>query len=668
MKLRIILMSWSFAVLTLFSQLQLLAAPINLKSPDGNLTVGFDIHDGRPVWFLQVRGETYIKPSQLGIEIDHASMGSMISMAAKRASHQERVETVWGKFSHYDNHYNELVWTLQEKEGWKRKLAIIARAYNQGLALRYRFSESGGWKEPIRLTDDRTEFCFAADYTGWAYNGEHDPKGPQPLSQFWEKNKGARVPLTIKCSTDMYLAILEAAIFDHAPFALKKVDKVSVSFRASVSESILPVGGHSSWRVVLVGEKAGDLLTSPVMFCLNPPCAVADTHWIKSGLAFWDWRAWGAKTEDGFTYGLDMASWKRFVNFASGHNIRYLVLDANWYGPEFDKNSDPRTSRDHLVIQPDANSPKLIRVPAPADWEDPIDVPALIRYAQERNVGIILYFNDIARLNYPFEETLALYRKWGAAGIKYGFMKRKGQQKVLDTRKIVELCAKYHLLCDFHDGPVPPSGDRRTYPNYVAREFCHSQSDAMRVFSPTGFCEQVFVNMLAGPLDMCNGMYTLENPARDRPKIFRNINTTIVAETARVMITFSGLSILPDCPEAYQKRGDLFDFLTKLPMTWDETRILHGEIGEYIVTARRKDTKWFIASATNENERKLDILLDFLDVGKVYSAMMYEDAPQSHYITNREAYTIRKIQVKHGQTLPIRMAPGGGHCIYLESQ
>jgi alpha-glucosidase len=221
------------------------------------------------------------------------------------------------------------------------------------------------------------------------------------------------------------------------------------------------------------------------------------------------------------------------------------------------------------------------------------------------------------------------------------------------------------LLCDFHDGPVPPSGDRRTYPNYVTREFCHSQSDARRAFSPTGFCEQVFVNMLAGPLDMCNGLYTLKNPARDRPKIFTNVNTTIVAETARVLVTFSGLSILPDCPEAYEAHADLFDFLSKLPMTWDETRILHGEVGQYITTARRRGDQWFIASATNEEPRTLQLTLDFLKPDQVYDATLYEDAPEAHYIENREAYRVRQLVVKGGDTLDARLAPGGGHCVYL---
>jgi alpha-glucosidase len=612
-------------------------------------------------------GTERIEAGRLGVQVSPSEWGTLETVAAETSTVRESVKTVWDKFAEYDNHYNRLCWTLRETAGDRRTLRVNIRVYNQGVALRYEFPEDGGWGDTVQLTGGVTEFRFAADPTGWGYNRERDPVGPQPLSRFHE-GQGADLPLTLQCAPDAYLAVLEGAIFEQAPFRLRPISAGPTAFREAFAKSTLPAGSSTSWRVVLVGRQPGDLLVSPIPYCLNPPCKLAETDWIKPGLAFWDWRAWGARTADGFVYDLDMASWRRFIDFASKNNVRYLVLDANWYGPEFEATSDPRISRDHLVIQPDMTKPQIIRKPAPDNWSDPIDVPALIRYAKARNVGIVLYINDIARSNYPFEETLALYHQWGAAGIKYGFMRARDQQKVLDTREIVALCAKYRLLCNFHDGPVPPSGDRRTYPNYVTREFCHSQSDAMRAFSPTGFCEQVFVNMLAGPLDMCNGLFTLENPARDRPRIFTNVESTIVAETARVLITFSGFAILPDCPEAYEARSDLFQFISRLPMTWDETRILHGSIGKYITTARRSGDRWFVASATNEEARTLTIPLDLLDEGKNYTAIVYEDAPDAHFQKNREAYRVSEMEVSRKATISARMAPGGGHCIYLEPQ
>jgi alpha-glucosidase len=635
-----------------------------VASPDGRLKARLELKEGAPTWSVRRDDGPLLHPGRLGMAVDGQETGTVEEVSWAGTEHREQVKTAWGKTASYDNHYREGIWTLRETGGKKRVWRVVVRSYDSGVALRYEFPKEAGWGQTVALTGEQTEFRFAKDGRAWAYNGERDPVGPQPLSRF-HAGEGARLPLVVEYAPDLTVAVLEAAIFDIAPFGLAGTGKEATAFRAGFAASQLPAGGASSWRVLMVGSQAGDLLVSPLPYCLNPPSRIEDTSWIKPGLAMWDWRAWGARTADGFTYGLDMASWRRFIDFAARHGIPFLVLDANWYGPEFDPKSDPRTSRDHLVEQPDPPKPHVVRRPAPAGWEDPVDVPAIIRYGKSKGVGVVLYFNDIARDNYPFEETLALYQKWGAAGIKYGFMKGKGQQKVLDTRAIVEACVRHRLVCNFHDGPVPPSGDRRTYPNYLAREFCHSQSDAMRAFSPTGFCEQVFVNMLAGPLDMCNGLYTLRDPAADRPRVFTNVESTVVAETARVMIVFSGLSILPDCPEAYEAKADLFDFLSHMPGTWDETRILHGRIGEYITTARRKGRAWYIASATNEQARTLPVELPFLEEGIRYAATLYEDAPDAHFKTHREAYRVRKTSVKKGDTIPAAMAPGGGHCIRL---
>lgn len=633
---------------------------LTIKSPSGIITADFDIIDKTPKWNMSYDGKSYISYSSLGLAVLPEKLGALKAISSKQTTVKETVKTTWGKFKSYDNNYTDLIWELQEEQGLGRKIIINARLYDSAVAIRYQLPAGGNWPEKT-ATGDSTEFCFADDYTGYSYRPERSPLGPQSLS----KTEKCLLPMTIDCQ-DAYICVLETAIFNESPLSLERIEGKSNSFIGRFEKSIITAGTYTSWRTVLIGKNAGDLLTSPAVYCLNPANKIKNDDWIKPGLAFWDWRAWGAKTEDGFTYGLDMESWERFIDFASKNNIRYLVIDAGWYGQEFDKTSDPRTSRDYLLIQPNPNKPNLEKVAAPANWEKPIDIPQLIKYAKERNVGIILYFNDIARFNFPFEETLSLYHQWGAAGIKYGFMAAKGQQKVLDTRRIVEMCAKYEMLCNFHDNPIPPSGDCRTWPNYITREFCHSQSDALRAFSPRDFCEQIFVNMVAGEMDMCNGLYTLANPAADRPKIFQNIDTTIVAETARVLITDSGLSILPDCPEAYQAKADLFDFLTKLPMTWDETKILNSNIGQYITTARKAEGKWYIASATNEEARTLKIDLSFLKKDQPYLATLYEDAAEADCKTNREAYVIRQQQVKYGDVITAKLAPGGGHCIYIE--
>ena len=245
-------------------------------------------------------------------------------------------------------------------------------------------------------------------------------------------------------------------------------------------------------------------------------------------------------------------------------------------------------------------------------------------------------------------------------------MATRNDAKVKETRHIVDLCAKHKLLCNFHDSPIPGSGDERTYPNYVTREFCHSQSDAKRSFSPETFCTSVFVNMLTGSLDMCNGLYSIKDADVERPRIFQPVYTTVVAETARTFIVFSGMAIIPDIPEAYEAKADLFEFLERLPMTWDETRVLHGKIGDYISIARRSGTTWFIGTACDEKGVTLPINLSFLDADVSYDAMIFEDAPDTHYMTNPETYRVRKHGVNKDDAIQAVLAPGGGHCVILE--
>ncbi len=628
--------------------------PITLKSPTGKALIKLSLNNNQPQWSLEYNDQKILKQSKLGITLDKPFTNGFKSLSVTRDSKNETWKPVWGKISEVRNHYNEATWQLEENAPSKRRIDIIVRAYDQGVAVRYKIY--GEAKTTFK--DDNTHFSFTGDYTCWSANGERPNIGPIPLSKY----KGRQFPLTVKVADNCYCSILEAAIYNYSQLSPNRVSETE--FRSSCGSNSITLPSKTSWRVVLLGNTPGDLLTGNVMTNLNPPCKIKDTTWIKPGLAMWDWRAWGGIGKDGFKYNLDMASWRRMIDFAAKNNVQYLVLDANWYGHEFNKKSNPIKSRDYIVYQPNPNSTRMADKPAPKNWKDPIDIPALIKYGKEKNVGVFLYINDVARLNYDFDKTLATYHQWGAAGIKYGFMRGKGQRKVLDTRKIVEMCAKYKLMCDFHDGPVPPSGDRRTYPNYIAREFCHAQADGTRSFTPTTFCTSIFCNMLAGPLDMCNGFFTL-NGLEKRPKVFKPIYTTVTAEAARVMITFSGLAYLPDTPDSYEQKSDLFEFISKLPMTWDETKVLNASIGEYITTARRSKKDWFIASCSNEKGAELPIKLDFLEEGKTYQATLYEDAPDTHYKTNREAYRIRKLQVKKGDMIHAKLAPGGGHCIYL---
>jgi len=607
----------------------------DIRSPDGWLRATVTVCEERPSLTATWRGDPLLVGSPLGLNVKGAAEGGWREVGRAVRSADDTWTPVWGKRRRVRDRFQELTVSLARTGGPLQRMDVVVRTYDDGLAVRYVLDPGTTQPQPVDVTDDGTAFAPADDWEAWSYRREHRPLGPERLSAMDGKRN---YPMTLRAGPKRYAALLEAALVDFAPMGLAS-DSGSRTVRVETAPSRVTTPFATPWRVLLVGQAPGALVDSDVLVNLNPPCRIDDPSWIRPGVAFWDWRAWGHQA-DGFTYGLDLPSWKRFVDLAGEAGVPYLLLDANWYGPEFEEASDPTTAKKGASV------------------ED------LIRYARARGVGILLYLNDKATRRHDLDTVLKHYADWGAAGIKYGFMKGSGQAKVRRTREIVAACAKHKLVCNFHDGPVPPTGDRRTWPNCLTREFCHSQSDAKRAFTPGTFCLQVYVNVLAGPVDMCNGLLDLTHSLAQRPKIFKQVDSTIVAEAARTLIVFSGLTVVPDSADAYRAHPDLFAFIAAQQMPWDESRTLAGAIGESIVVMRRTGDTVLVASATNEEARTLRIPLDFLGPG-TYRATLCEDAPDAHYQRNREAYRVRRREVTASDTIEARLAPGGGHCMML---
>jgi alpha-glucosidase len=318
-------------------------------------------------------------------------------------------------------------------------------------------------------------------------------------------------------------------------------------------------------------------------------------------------------------------------------------MDADWYGPEFSEESDPTS----------ANSE--------------IDIEENLAYAREKGVGIVLYLNDVGAKRYGLERVLKQFHDWGVSGVKYGFMSGVGQQKVKHTRRVIELCAKYKLMVLFHDNPIPPSGDVRTWPNVMSREYGHSQADAKYSYYPETAVSAAFINLLTGPLDMCNGWYGFEG-SEVRPKVFRFIPGTVAAENAKLVVFTAGLTVMPDTPEEYLRKADLFEFIKHLPGQFDELKVLGGDMESYISLARRSGDNWYIGSLTTREPRRMNLKLDFLEPGKKYQAYLYEDSPETHFVHKREAYQVREEMVHAESELKVWLAPGGGNAIRIVPQ
>ena len=604
----------SFFYLLLIIQSTVFAQPVKhsvqLLSPDKKLELLIREEPGSGiVYSFRADGRLLIASSKLGLD-------TTVSTGWKKVS-KKSVKTiwkpVWAKRTLVPDVYNEVTLDLVVYK-------IKARAYNNGIAFRY---------EDATTEKELTQFNFADDFIAWYYNGEYHNIGPEKL----KAATGMRRPvMTIKAGDESYIAIHEAELQSGEPLLLQP--------KHGTTLFSVPSRHANAWRVVMYGRTPGELVDSHLIELLNPgPVEGSDFSWVKPGVAVWDWRINGA-VADGFTYSMSLPSWRRMVDFASANGIHSFVLDADWYGPEFSKESDPL--KGGKVEQ----------------------VRQLIAYAKEKGVGIWLYLNDVGGVAYPLEQTIRQYGSWGAVGLKYGFMEGSPGEKNVRTQLITKLCAQNRLMVDFHDSPVHPYGQVRTWPNAVTREYCHSQLDAHRVFEPKTFVTAVFVNMLAGPIDMDNGVVDMMQRGRiDNPT---PVPSTITAEAARTLITFSGATIIPDIPENYNKHPQILQFITAQKMPWKESKTLFGEIGEYILMARKAaNDNWLIAAATNEKSRRISIPLNILEDGE-YEAMIIEDGRDADFKTNKESYKTVTKKVTRDEAIEVQLAPGGGACILLQ--
>ena len=608
-----------------------------LYSPDKNLEIKIGKEPDGNYWYsFSANRKLLIDKSLIGfntVESANTHSAGLTITAQKRKSVNSVWKPVWGKREVVYDHYNELTLKLSSAGKKSEKMDVVFRAYNDGVAFRYLIPQGNTVEQNV--LSELTTFNFSGDFTAWYYNGENHNIGPELLSNA----NGNRMPvMTIKAGDNLYMAIHEACLDEGEPLELR-TKKGELSFTVSSKPKTLHSGYQSAWRVIFCGDTPGKMVDSHLLELLNP-APVMDFSWVKPGLALWDWRIDGAIWND-FHYEMNYASWVKMIDFAAKQGFPHLVLDANWYGPEFSKDSDPLKG------------------------DKAKDVQNIIQYGKKKGVGVWLYLNDVGGKRFPIEKTLEQYGHWGAAGVKYGFMSGGPEEKNIRTKMLTELCAKNKLLIDFHDGPVHPYGQMRTWPNAVTREYCKAQLDGRDIFYPKTFVTSAFVNMIAGPVDMNNGMFDLRQGKTTRKDNNMEVPSTVVSEAARTLITFSGATIIPDIPEYYQKYPQLLDFLSAQKMPWKESKTLAGEIGEYIVTMRQaSDGVYLVGAATNEKERTLQIPMSFLPEG-IFVAEVIEDGDNANYLTNRETYKVVKKNVTRKDILNVSLAAGGGSCIKL---
>lgn len=614
-------------------------AALEVKSPDGRLSLQFDLNqaDGMsagPMFQVSWRGSVVVAPSRLGFELGtNLFLSGFEIVTQKQRSVDANWKPICGERNSIRDRYNEALVDLREAALPHRLLQLTMRAYDEGAAFCYTIPEQPTMNK-VALTRENTEFRLAGDYMAWATYSAQGVYTNIPVSQI---RPGCERPLVLRVADDCYVALAEARLVDYARMKFAPLKGQAHSLVADLGSPVtatLPL--RTPWRVVMVGESPGQLLErNYLLLNLNDPCAIADTSWIKPGKVI---REVTLTTTGG----------KACVDFAAKHHMQYIEFDAGWYGPENNDRSDAR------AVNVD-----------PARSRGPLDLHEVIRYAGERGIGVILYVNRRA-LERQLDELLPLYRSWGVKGIKFGFVNVGAQPWTAWLHEAIRKAADHQLMVDVHD-EYRPTGWSRTYPNLMTQEGIRGDEERQ----PNQQClTTIFTRMLAGAADNTVCYYDARVASQ----------SSHAYQLAKAVCIFSPWQFLywydrpPAAPQKIGGAGNAqtsigdepeLEFFDRLPTVWDDTKVLHGRIGEYAVIARRSGSDWFIGGMNTDEKRELDVPLSFLEAGRKYEAHLYLDDPTA---TTRTQVRIERRTVDAGQTLKMVLPPHGGQAIRLVAQ
>ena len=643
-------MAKSFLLTLLLISIVIIAASKEsvVKSPDGKISVVIDIDNeiSYKVFFNEI---AVLNKSTIAFEYKQdAPIGKdLIIVSSETYKSDEIWKPVLKRFEFIRDNHQGIRLVLKEKKFPQRNIILDFRVFNDGMAFRTEFPAQFGNHESV-LMNELTTFNFSGNHTCWAVNyggyttsqeAEHFKRNLSEITP--EMVIG--LPLTVKVDKNCFVAISEADLEDYAGMYLKSVrgDKKNIFYTALSPRKGQPENGEkvkyvtphkTPWRVIIIGENASQLVESEIIANLNEPCAIKDPTWIKPGISAWDhWWSGEVKMEQDIII--------QYIDLASEMGWQYMLIDWQWYG-QFNK---PGAD----ITRPAAQ----------------LNMPEILDYAKSKNVRcwLWLYNTDIDRAD--FDKACALYEKWGIAGIKIDFMDSDDQERVNWYYNVVKTAANYHLLVDFH-GAYKPTGEWRTWPNWITREGVLGNEYnkwSLRI-TPEHLCTLPFTRMLAGPMDFTPGGFLNRNPDKFLNGTPANVMNTRANTLAQFVIFDSPFTVACDHPDNYQ-RGIGAEFLKKVKAEWDDTKVLNGEPGEYITTMRRYRNSWFIGSITNSEAREIEIKLDFLPAGN-FKLISFTDTSE----TTRDAEIAKRTEtsVKKGDVVKMNMVPGGGFAAWIE--
>ncbi|MBA0272058.1 MULTISPECIES: glycoside hydrolase family 97 protein [Stenotrophomonas maltophilia group] len=650
------------------------AAPqvASVESPGKVLKVSLVLDGGTARYRVERLGDTVVEDSKLGFALRDGRLDRDFTLLGQqRRSVDDTWEQPWGERRLTRNHFNELIVQLAETTGSKRRLDVVFRVYDDGLGFRYVFPEQPNLREAI-IDDELTEFAIAQDSTAWwipagepihyEYLYQRTPLREVPL---------VHTPMTLRSRDGLHVAIHEAALVDYAGMWLRHSE--GQRLRAQLSPSAegwkvrrtLPFA--TPWRTLQIADRAGGLVESDLILNLNEPNALGDVSWVKPAKYLGVWWSMHLDNESWATgpkHAATTAKTKKVIDFAAAHGFRGVLVegwnpgwDGMWVGNGYDF--------DFTRATPD------------------FDIEALSAYGLKKGVHLIGHHETgcaIEHYEAQLDAALDLYARLGVDQFKTGYVCDDGQ---VDRRnptggplwrewhdgqfmarhhlKVVQEAARRHLSVNPHE-PIKDTGLRRTYPNWISREGARGMEYnawGQPPNPPEHEVNLVFTRMLAGPMDYTPGILSLKG------RHGQAIPSTLARQLALYVVLYSPIQMAADLPEHYLQHREAFRFIEGVAVDWEQSRVLDGEVGDYVTIVRRdrNSRDWFLGSITDEHGRVLPVSLGFLEPGVRYRAEIYRDGEGADFRSNPFAFVRETREVTSADALTLVLAPGGGQAI-----
>ncbi|HEY7642370.1 MAG TPA: glycoside hydrolase family 97 protein [Steroidobacteraceae bacterium] len=629
--------------------------PVVVRSPDGRLAVELSTRAGGHIQYrVSSSDQTVVAASNLGVRLkDGTELGRNSAIVGSRSiAIDSSFEQYPGKRRHVIDRASETTLTLRERGPKPLEWQLVVRAYDDGVALRYRFPKQPGWSN-LELAGELTEFAFPAGAVATllpldGFTTSHENRYERRRVEEIPAERLMGLPLLLQLPRVGWAAVLEANLTDYAGMYLARgtggnllsrlaprQDEPQIAVRASLPH-------ESPWRLILIGNEARQLLESDAVLKLNAPSAIKDTSWIKPGKTTFPW--WNDFYEVGvpFKMGLNTQTARYYIDFCAEYGIPYHTLDGvndtAWYGGR-------------IAPYEGTDITKGI---------DGLDLKDVIDYARQKGVRLRLWMHWQAAKAH-MARAFPLYRAWGIEGVMIDFMDRDDQEMVDFQRELLQLAADNHLTVTFH-GVAAPTGLERTFPNLLnseaVRNLEYDKWDEEGV-TPEHDVTVPLTRMLAGPLDYHQGTLRGVPLERFKPRVAAPV---VIGTPSRMLASYvvlqNHLPMMADYPSAYRQHP-LARVMAAIPATWDDTRALAARVGEEVVIARRSGNDWWIGAMTDRHEREVRVPLSFLPAG-TFQAEIYRDDPGAEHGFKRETRAVTP-----ADELSVHLAAAGGALVKL---